>query len=161
MKDRYIKLSAARRTLERLKVPKELLASSDYIPPPACNDRNRSSVTASICGDPPSWRSALGGYEQVGVYRPRGPQGWEGNDERLPKPRGRPPGTPQMPLRERFGLTPKEFIIANHLAAGGSSRGAGEKFGVSYDCIRSHMKHIFEKTNTHRKDDLAALFRSV
>src|ERR1019366_9664956 len=106
MKD-FEKHSAARRTLDRLKVPKELLANDDYCPTrPLRNDCNIASVTAAVCGDPLPWRSALGGYEHCGDYNPRGPKRWEDNDERLQRRE-----LPKEPLRKQLHLTPTEKEI--------------------------------------------------
>ena len=149
----FEKHSAARRTLDRLRVPKELLANDDCALPPVRNDFNRESVTAAFCGDPLPWRSALGGYEQRGGVC----DGSQKSSKFTIPPRRALPDKP----RELYKFTSKETAIANYIAAGESPRSAAEKLGNTYECIRAHMKHIYAKTGVHRQNELTALLRNI
>lgn len=64
---------------------------------------------------------------------------------------------PSDVLEERYGLTSAEARLAAELAAGSSLKQASEKFGVSRDTVRTQLKQIFTKTNTHRQSDLVRL----
>src|ERR1019366_3734951 len=68
--------------------------------------------------------------------------------------------TPEV-LRERFKFTGRESAIAIHFAAGGDGRSAAESLGISYETIRSHLKHIYDKTDVHRRRDLVDLLLLV
>ena len=64
------------------KVPREFV-----LPAEDMSDRwrqrnfgNHISLTAEFCGDPPEWRSALGGYKQRGNWSELGRQKWWLND---------------------------------------------------------------------------------
>ena len=145
MKD-FEKLSAARRTLDRLRVPKELLPKDDCWLPPVRNDFNLITVTSAFCGDPLPWRSALGGYTQRG-----GVLDSVMKSSAFPDQLHR---APQCGPRELTKFTVKETEIANYIAAGESPRSAAEKMGVSYECVRSHMKRIYSKTGVHKQNEL-------
>ncbi len=64
---------------------------------------------------------------------------------------------PSDVLRERYGLTSAESRLAAELSTGSSLKQASEKFGVSRDTVRTQLKQIFTKTNTHRQTDLVRL----
>jgi DNA-binding CsgD family transcriptional regulator/PAS domain-containing protein len=64
---------------------------------------------------------------------------------------------PSDVLQERYGLTSAEARLAAGLAAGSSLKEASEKFGVSTGTVRTQLKQIFTKTNTHRQIDLVRL----
>ena len=147
MKD-FEKLSAARRTLDRLRVPKELLAKDDCWLPPVRNDSNRSSVTSAFCGDPLPWRSALGRYEQRGGICD-GVQKSSAFQDQLHRSRA----LPDRP-RELTKFTEREREIADYIAEGESPRSVAGKLGVSYECVRAHMKHIYSKTGVHKQNEL-------
>lgn len=71
-----------------------------------------------------------------------------------------PEWTAQIPsdvLQERYGLTSAESRLAAELSTGSSLKQASEKFGVSRDTVRTQLKQIFTKTNTHRQTDLVRL----
>lgn len=65
-------------------------------------------------------------------------------------------------LRELFGLTGREAVIAADLVAGRSlsAIAAGQRIGI--ETVRSHLKQILAKTGTSRQAELVALIsRSV
>lgn len=64
---------------------------------------------------------------------------------------------PSEVLEERYGLTSAEARLAAELATGSSLKEASEEFGVSTGTVRTQLKQIFTKTNTHRQTDLVRL----
>ena len=55
----------------------------------------------------------------------------------------------QEMLRALFGLTPAEAMLTRHLADGCSLTEAAARLGLRRKTVRSRLKMIFEKTNTH------------
>lgn len=65
-------------------------------------------------------------------------------------------------LRELFGFTRSEAVIARDLASGLSLDDVAEQRGIGAATARSHLKRILSKTNTHRQAEAVALIaRSV
>ena len=60
-----------------------------------------------------------------------------------------------------FGLTPKEFAVAHFIASGLSPKQTAEKIGRSTYTVRTQLKSIFSKTDTHRQNELVALLLRV
>jgi len=60
-------------------------------------------------------------------------------------------------LRQAFGLTSSEARIAACLAGGKSLEEAAQEMGTAQETVRSHLKAIFRKTDTHRQGELIAL----
>ncbi|WP_174285305.1 helix-turn-helix transcriptional regulator [Sphingomonas bacterium] len=59
-------------------------------------------------------------------------------------------------VAQAFDLTSAETKLANLLVNGGGLRVAAEKLGVSISTVRTHLKAIFGKTNTHSQAELVA-----
>ena len=57
-------------------------------------------------------------------------------------------------LRGVYGLTPAESRLALKLLAGRTLRAAANELGVSRETMRTHLRHLFEKTQTRRQADL-------
>ena len=57
-------------------------------------------------------------------------------------------------LCKLYGMTPAEAKLAAHLAQGRSLDQASQSWGVSLSTVRTHLKHIFTKTDTSRQVDL-------
>ncbi|HUE89653.1 MAG TPA: helix-turn-helix transcriptional regulator [Vicinamibacterales bacterium] len=72
------------------------------------------------------------------------------NPERIGIPDG---GT----LQEVFGLTLAEAKLTRLLAHGASLMEAGVRLGLRRETVRSRVKSIFAKTNTHRQAELVRL----
>ncbi|MCZ2102926.1 MAG: helix-turn-helix transcriptional regulator [Comamonadaceae bacterium] len=74
---------------------------------------------------------------------------------------------PQAPLaaarlRDLFGLTPAEGLVAAALGRGRSPEDIAVDLGIGLVTVRSHLKRIFAKTGTHRQAEAVALLaRSV
>lgn len=60
-------------------------------------------------------------------------------------------------LAIRFGLTPAETQLVLRLLDGESLKTIAAARGVSYETIRTTLKHVFEKTGTHRQSELVIL----
>ncbi|HUE89654.1 MAG TPA: helix-turn-helix transcriptional regulator [Vicinamibacterales bacterium] len=60
-------------------------------------------------------------------------------------------------LRTLFGLTRAEAKLTRLLAQGESLMEAGERLGLRRETVRSRLKAIFEKTNTHSQGELVRL----
>jgi DNA-binding CsgD family transcriptional regulator len=60
-------------------------------------------------------------------------------------------------LRTVFKLTNAEARLAAHLASGESIEAAAAKLAISPLTVRTQLKAIFTKTNTHRQSELVAL----
>ncbi len=60
-------------------------------------------------------------------------------------------------LQQMYGLTPAEARLAGLLAKGISLNEAAEMLNVRSSTIRTHMKHIFSKTDTKRQGELVTL----
>lgn len=74
--------------------------------------------------------------------------------------------TDHAALREHFftahGLSPSERRIAHVLLDGGTLNEAAESTSLSLATVRSYLKSVFSKTNTHRQSELIALYyRSI
>lgn len=60
-------------------------------------------------------------------------------------------------LVEWFGLSPTEASLAIELANGADVAAIAERRRLSTLTVRTHLRTIFEKTNTHKQQDLVAL----
>ena len=68
--------------------------------------------------------------------------------------------SPEM-LHLLFKMTARESSIATRVAVGESHRSISTNLGITYETARSHMKHIYDKTDVHRQSELAALLLSL
>jgi len=64
-------------------------------------------------------------------------------------------------LRKRYRLTPAELRVTSHLLQGESLKNVAERLGVTVTTARTHLQHIFDKTNTRRQVDLIRLLSTV
>ena len=53
--------------------------------------------------------------------------------------------------QNKIALTVREKEILEKLAKGFSCRELAEKFSISYECVRTHLKHIYKKLHVHSK----------
>lgn len=60
-------------------------------------------------------------------------------------------------LRQIFGLTPREASIAVQVAQGTPLRTIADSQSMAYETVRSHLKAVFNKTDTSRQAELTAL----
>ena len=64
-------------------------------------------------------------------------------------------------LQAALGLTSAEARVASHLAAGMDLNGIVSHLRTSTSTARTHLKHIFAKTNTSRQAELVALINAI
>jgi DNA-binding CsgD family transcriptional regulator len=67
----------------------------------------------------------------------------------------RPPDTQQ--LRSQFGLTHAQAKLAIEIAKGEGLRASTRRLGIAMSTGRSHLKQIFQKTETRRQAELVRL----
>jgi DNA-binding CsgD family transcriptional regulator len=60
-------------------------------------------------------------------------------------------------LSEIYGFTPAECQIACQLANGHSAEGIADAMGIAVGTVRTHLKRVLHKTQTHRQTDLVRL----
>jgi len=78
-----------------------------------------------------------------------------------------PPGaTPRPPisdgeLRERYGLTPQQIVVARLLGEGHRTADIAERLGVTYSTARNHADQVLRKMGIHSRAAVGAiLFRT-
>jgi DNA-binding CsgD family transcriptional regulator/PAS domain-containing protein len=64
-------------------------------------------------------------------------------------------------LRRLFGFTVGEAEVAVRLTGGASLGDIADELSVSYQTVRTHLQHIFDKTDTHRQAELVRLLLTV
>ena len=65
-------------------------------------------------------------------------------------------------LAQLYGLTGRERALVGLLLEGFDLREAAGRLGVGMNTVRTHLRQVFEKTNTHRQAELVSLLlRSV
>ena len=74
---------------------------------------------------------------------------------------GSGPVTSAIVLQALYGLTPAEGRLAHQLATGASLEEAAARLGLRLETVRSRLKVIFQKTDTHRQADLVRLILST
>ena len=75
-----------------------------------------------------------------------------------PNPRGRAPHeTAYLEISRTFGLSLRERDVLHLLAAGMTGKEIAQELTLSYNTVKSHIRHIYEKTGVHRKQDLIDL----
>ena len=57
-----------------------------------------------------------------------------------------------------FTLTPAEACVVSQLVLGGELTKVASRLNIALSTARSHLKHIFEKTGTHRQAELVRVF---
>jgi DNA-binding CsgD family transcriptional regulator len=60
-------------------------------------------------------------------------------------------------LRRLHGLTVAEAEVAQRISRGLSLKQISDELSVSYQTIRTHLQHVFDKTDTHRQGELVRL----
>jgi DNA-binding CsgD family transcriptional regulator len=63
-------------------------------------------------------------------------------------------------LRALYGLTETEVKVARELLRGAQVRDISEKWRISHETVRSHVKNILSKTDCRRQSDLVRLVLS-
>jgi DNA-binding CsgD family transcriptional regulator len=65
--------------------------------------------------------------------------------------------TPRDLLKQLYGLTGREAELAALLMEGADLQEAGRRLGVGMNTARTHLRIVFEKTDTHRQAELVRL----
>jgi DNA-binding CsgD family transcriptional regulator/PAS domain-containing protein len=60
-------------------------------------------------------------------------------------------------LRRLYGLTEAEAEVALHVMHGTDLKQISEELSISYTTVRTHLQHVFDKTDTHRQAELVRL----
>jgi DNA-binding CsgD family transcriptional regulator len=69
----------------------------------------------------------------------------------------RDPNAPPDTLRRLYGFTTAESRMAAHLMSGESVEEAAESLAISANTARTHVRHLLEKTGTHRYGELVRI----
>ncbi len=77
----------------------------------------------------------------------------------LPAPELGESGTVDI-LTSLYGLTPTEARLATHTLRGSSLEQAARELGITEATARTHLRHIFAKTNTSRQGELVSALLS-
>lgn len=73
----------------------------------------------------------------------------------MPAPESDQSGTMRL-LIDLYGLTPTEAKVAAHTLRGCSLEQAARDLGIAETTARTHLRHIFSKTNTSRQGELVS-----
>lgn len=60
-------------------------------------------------------------------------------------------------LRRLYGLTHTEAEVAIQMMRGGTLKQISEQLSISPTTVRTHLQHVFDKTDTHRQAELVRL----
>ena len=64
-------------------------------------------------------------------------------------------------LSDAFHLTRREADVADLLASGSDPACIARTLGISLDTVRTHLKHVYRKTNTHSQCDVVRLMLAL
>lgn len=64
-------------------------------------------------------------------------------------------------LTDAFHLTRREADVADLLAGGSDPACIARTLGISLDTVRTHLKHVYRKTNTHSQCDVVRLMLAL
>jgi len=67
------------------------------------------------------------------------------------------PGVRPQWLREDFGLTPAEAVVAVEILEADGLQAAARRLGISLATAHTHLAHVFDKTGTRRQAELVRL----
>ena len=71
------------------------------------------------------------------------------------------PNATHEDLFRQFGLTPRECEIAEYLLAGRTRGYIEEKLVLSKSTVKTHVRHIYEKTGVHSQQELLSLAEEI
>jgi DNA-binding CsgD family transcriptional regulator len=64
-------------------------------------------------------------------------------------------------IKLRHGLTPAETAFAIEIVKGDGIQASADRLGITRATARTHLSHIFRKTNTSRQAELVRLLSRV
>ena len=68
---------------------------------------------------------------------------------------------PKMLIRQLFGLTNAEADVALRLVRGDGLKPISADLALSMATVKTHLHHIFDKTDTHRQAELVRLLLAI
>jgi DNA-binding CsgD family transcriptional regulator len=68
---------------------------------------------------------------------------------------------PKTLMRRLFGLTNAEAEVALRVVRGDGLKPISEELTLSTTTIKTHLHHIFDKTDTHRQAELVRLLLAI
>lgn len=71
------------------------------------------------------------------------------------------PQPPKEMLRKLFGLTNGESDVALRVARGQGLAPISDELSVSLATVKTHLQHVFDKTDTHRQAELVRLLTAL
>ena len=69
----------------------------------------------------------------------------------------KPHETREEILQRLFGLTPREAAVLSILAEGADPHAIAARLGITFETVRSHVKHIMETTGAGRQSELVRM----
>lgn len=73
----------------------------------------------------------------------------------------RHPIPPKQLLHRLFGLTNAEYEVARRIASGVGLGPIANELSLSLATVKSHLQHVFAKTDTHRQAELVRLMSAI
>jgi DNA-binding CsgD family transcriptional regulator len=73
----------------------------------------------------------------------------------------REPFVPAHHLQQMYGLTPAEAAVAVALARGEGVQSVADELRIALPTVRTHLQHVFEKTDTRRQAELVRLLLGI
>ena len=74
---------------------------------------------------------------------------------------GRRPAPPTATIRQRYGLTRAEADFALEILKGDGLQACADRLGITRATARTHLSHIFRKTDTRRQAELVRLIMGM
>jgi DNA-binding CsgD family transcriptional regulator len=71
------------------------------------------------------------------------------------------PEPPTQLLRRVYGLTNAEADVALRVVRGDGLKPICEELSLSMATVKTHLQHVFDKTDTHRQADLVRLLLTL
>jgi DNA-binding NarL/FixJ family response regulator len=68
---------------------------------------------------------------------------------------------PNMLIKRLFGLTNAEADVALRVLCGGGLKPIAADLALSMATVKTHLHHIFNKTDTHRQAELVRLLSAI
>ena len=73
----------------------------------------------------------------------------------------RRPAPPTVIIRQRYGLTRAEAAFALEILKGDGIQACADRLGITRATARTHLAHIFRKTDTRRQAELVRLIMGL
>lgn len=124
-----------------------------------CNETGTRSGTSVLCPRPSNGRA----YVTHAFPFPNRERHGDGEPRALlviVDPDNRPQPPKDM-LRNLFGLTNAEADIALRVADGQGPAAISDELSVSVATVKTHLQHVFDKTDTHRQAELVRLLTAL